>query len=193
MQKPLLGQKAAILVANGFEEVEMATFQRGLLEAGATPKIISTEKSLAHGWQNNSWGHYFAVEGQLADALAADYDILIIPGGSRSHEKLLTTGHTKRFIGGFVAAAKPIVALGDAVQLIAGTGHLSGYTVTGNDAVKAVVVDAGATWLDEAMVLNDNLISAKSGGKAEDLAEVFSTLVNFVIDRNSVMALDEAA
>ena len=47
MQKPLAGLNVAILVANGFHEIEMTTFQRALLEAGAAPKIISVESSLA--------------------------------------------------------------------------------------------------------------------------------------------------
>lgn len=189
MQKPLSGQKAAILIANGFQENEMATFQRGLLEAGAFPRIVSTENGLAHGWQGNGWGHYFAVDCPLTNALAADYDILIIPSGIKSHEKLKLSGHTKRFIGGFVAAGKPIVAVGDAVHLLNQTGHISGYAVTGPEAYKDETIAAGGEWSEQSIVQCENLITHNVQQESA-LGDVLAALVNFITSRE---VLEEAA
>lgn len=181
MQKPLIGMKAALLVANGFNEGEMTTFQRSLLEAGATPRIISVENGLAHGWQDNGWGHYFAVDCPLADALAADYDILVIPGGMRSLDKLKLTAHSRRFIGGFMAAGKPVMALNDAAHLMAHTGHIQNYTVTGADNIQEECVKNGATWSNENLVVCENLVSAKTGEGAQPLLDIFSAFVDTIL------------
>lgn len=189
MQKPLAGMNAAILVANGFNEIEMTMFQRGMMEAGATPRIISVENSLANGWQGNGWGHYFAVDKHLADALAADYEILIIPGGHRSHDKLKLTAHTRRFIGGFMAAYKPVMAMGDAVKLMAESGLISGVMVTGPEDVRSVVTESGAAWSDIGPTIHNNLISAVV--TPENTVELVATLVNFVQEQYAEEESDE--
>jgi protease I len=183
MQKPLAGMTAAILVANGFNEQEMTTFQRGMMEAGAAPKIVSVENSLANGWQGAGWGHYFAVDKALSDALAADYDILIVPGGPRSHDKLKATAHTRRFIGGFMAAYKPVLAIGDAVALLAETRQLSGVMVTGPEEAKEAVKAAEGIWSENTPTIHNNLMSVIYS--PEHAAEHVETLVNFVREQYS--------
>ncbi|MFA7276128.1 MAG: DJ-1/PfpI family protein [Pseudobdellovibrionaceae bacterium] len=180
MQKTLSGKSAAILVANGFNEIEMTTFQRALIEAGASPKLISTESSLAHGWQGNGWGHYHPVDKHISDALAADYDMLIVSGGYRGHDKLKMTAHTRRFIGGFMAAYKPVLATGDAVKMMAELGMLQATMVTGDAAVRDAVVAAGAVWSENSPVIHGNLLSMTFS--AEQKSELTETFVNFVAD-----------
>lgn len=191
MQKPLAGMKAAILVANGFNENEMTIFQRGMMEAGAYPRIISVENGLANGWQGTTWGHYFAVDCQLSDALAADFDILIIPGGQRSLDKLKLTAHTRRFIGGFMAAHKPIMVIGDGVNLLSMTGLVNDYTVTGPETSKDAVIAAGGSWSESSPVINGSLISCQS--TPETLKELVETLVNFKLSQMEEDSLEQAA
>ncbi len=180
MQKTLAGLKAAILVANGFNETEMTVFQRGMMEAGATPKIVSSENSLANGWQGTGWGHYFAVDCKLPDALSADFDFLIIPGGTRSLEKLKLTAHTKRFIGGFLAAMKPIMLIGDAGLLLTFTNQAQGIMMTAAPEAKDVLTAAGAVWSENTPTIHNSVMSISSGLDAAGLAEHVETLVNFV-------------
>ncbi len=192
MQKPLAGKKAAILLANGFNETEMTMFQRGMMEAGAFPKIISVENSLANGWQETTWGHYFAVDVQLADALSSDYDLLIIPGGQRSLDKLKLTAHTKRFIGGFLAAMKPVMMIGDACQLLAYTGQAAGLMMTGPESAKETVTAAGGIWSDNSPTIHQSVISAVTAD-VPGLAQMVQTLVNFTVKQTAEEELDQAA
>ncbi len=178
MQKPLAGLNAAILVANGFHEIEMTTFQRALLEAGATPKIISVESSLAHGWQDKGWGHYHPVDKHLSDALAADYDVLIVPSGYRGHDKLKQTAHTRRFIGGFMMAYKPVLAMGDAVKLMAEIGVINGMMVSASDDVKPALVEAGVVVSEGSPTIHNNLMSMISS--AENALESVASFMSFV-------------
>lgn len=182
MQKPLTGMKAAILVANGFNETEMTMFQRGMMEAGAYPRIISVENSLANGWQGTSWGHYFAVDCQLADALSADYDVLVIPGGQRSLDKLKLTAHTRRFIGGFIAAMKPVMLVGDAGLLLAYTGQADGLMMHGPAEIKETMTAAGAIWSEDSPTIHRNIMSAVAT-ETQGLADLVQTLVNMVAEQ----------
>lgn len=192
MQKPLSGLKTAILVANGFNETEMTMFQRGMLEAGAYPKIISVENSLANGWQGNTWGHYFAVDCQLADALSADYDILVVPGGQRSLDKLKLTAHTKRFIGGFLAAMKPIMLVGDAPLLLAYTGQAQNLMLTAAPEAKDTLTQAGAVWSDDTPTIHYSVISG-TAAETQGLAELVQILVNFTVKLNAERDLEQQA
>ena len=178
MQKPLAGLNAAILVANGFHEIEMTTFQRALLEAGATPKIISVESSLAHGWQDKGWGHYHPVDKHLSDALAADYDVLIVPSGYRGHDKLKQTAHTRRFIGGFMMAYKPVLAMGDAVKMMAEIGVINGMMVSASDDIKPALIEAGVVASEGSPTIHGNLMSMISS--AADTQECVASFMAFV-------------
>lgn len=180
MQKPLAGKKVAILIANGFNENEMAAFQRGVLEAGATPKIVSIENGLTNGWQGSNWGHYFAVDCPLADALAADFDILVIPGGSRSHDKLKLTAHTRRFIGGFLAAYKPMMVLSDAAHLLVATNQVNGLMLNAPEKFADEINNAGGIFSADSPTIHHNVISAQP--TAENLPQLVETLINFVLD-----------
>jgi protease I len=178
MQKPLAGLNVAILVANGFHEIEMTTFQRALLEAGAAPKIISVESSLAHGWQGKGWGHYHPVDKHLSDALAADYDVLLVPSGYRGHEKLKQTAHTRRFIGGFMMAFKPVLAMGDAVKMMAEVGVIKGMMVSATEDVRPTLTENNVIVSENSPTIHSNLMSMLSD--AENMQESVASFIAFV-------------
>ena len=117
MSRPLLGVKIAVLVANGFHENDLTAIQKPLIQAGANIRIISSEHGLVHSWNGDGWGHHYAIDANLGAALGSDYAMLVIPGGARSMEKLKLTAHTKRFIGNFLAASKPVAVCGEAAGL----------------------------------------------------------------------------
>ncbi len=189
MQKPLANQKVAILLANGFNEAEMTTFQRAVLEAGGNPRIISVENGLANGWQGTAWGHYFAVDCQLTDALAADFDVLVVPGGQRSLDKLKLTAHTRRFMGGFLAAQKPMAVIGDAIQLLVHTGQINGVMVTGPEALKELVTAAGGVWSDNSPTISNNLVTWNNiGDNVKEMAEAF---IQFVAEQKMAVESED--
>lgn len=130
MSKSLIGTKIAILVANGFDQQDFTDIQKTLNAAGASLKVVSPDQGLVNGWEGSAWGHHFPVDQQLSSALGADFDMLVVPGGQRSMDKLKTTAHTKRFINSFMTSVKKVVMFGDAVGLLeyAGQGSdASGY------------------------------------------------------------------
>lgn len=163
MDKPLMGQKIAILVANGFDETDMTHAQRALASLGASLKIISTENGLVNSWSGTSWGHHFPTDGNVSSVLAADFDGLYVPGGKRSVDKLKDAAHVRRIVRSFFDAGKPMLFMGCAVELLANAERATGCHVTGDPACEKTMTDAGAVWTEEAPCIHSFLATAKSG------------------------------
>ncbi len=189
MAKQLQSLKIAVLMANGFNESEFLAIQRAMIDQGASLRIVSTDSGLVNGWDGKGWGHNFAIDAQLNTALGIDYDALIIPGGQRSHDKLKLTAHSRRFIGSFIAAMKPVLAMGDAVQLLAHTDHLAGKTVSGPAEKQGVAEAAGAVWSTETMSMDGTLLSGDVEG--DKLAGYVTAAVDMVVQ--AVSTLKQAA
>ena len=181
MNKPLTGQKIAILVANGFDETDMTHAQRALAALGATQKIISTENGLVNSWVANnqgagSWGHHFPTDANVSTVLAADYDCLYVPGGRRSIDKLKENAHCRRILRSFFDAGKPMMMMGCGVELLAAAERATGCTVTGDVASEAVLTAAGATWTNDTPMIQ-GFLATGVGSDAEN--PLFAELATF--------------
>jgi protease I len=169
---PLAGKAIAILVSSGFEELEMTEPQRALLKLGAAPKIVSPDPGLVNGWHGTAWGHYFPIDVPLSGMLAADYDMLLVPGGARHVSKLKDNAHTKRIVGSFMDAGKPVASIGDGVTLLA--PKLKGRRVTAAEGIRADLEAAGATYVEEPVVVDGPLVTARG---QEDLEQFVAEVI----------------
>jgi protease I len=185
MIKALQSQKMAVLMSNGFNESEFLAIQRAMIEQGASLRIVSMDSGLVNGWDGKGWGHNFAVDAQLNTALGIDYDALIIPGGQRSLDKLKLTAHSRRFIGSFLAAMKPVICMGDAVQLLAYTDHLSGKTVAGPADKKSIIETAGGAYSEDALVNHQNLMTGLTD--SENLPSFVSSAIEMIVESLSML------
>ena len=185
MAKTLQSQKIAVLISNGFNEADFLSIQKAMIEQGASLRIVSTDSGLVNCWDGKGWGHNFAIDAQLNTALGIDYDAVIIPGGQRSLDKLKLTAHSRRFIGSFLAAMKPVVCMGDALQLLAHTDHVSGKTVSGPEAKKAIAETAGAVWSAEAVSMDATLLTGDTEG--DKLASYVAAAVDMMVQSATTM------
>ncbi len=177
--KPLKGENIAILVASGFNESDMAESVRALADTGAKITLLSVDAGLVQGWTGTGWGHYHAVETPLSSALAADFSMLLVPGGQRSLDKLKTSAHTTRFVKGFLTYGNPVAFFGDAVQLLAHVGMAEGRTVTGPESLHATLTGAGAIWSQDAFTVEGNILTGQTGAdQIKDL--VLATVAHFM-------------
>ncbi|HYE50250.1 MAG TPA: DJ-1/PfpI family protein [Azospirillaceae bacterium] len=182
--QPLAGKNVAILVANGFEELQMTEPQRALLKLGAKPKIISPEQGLVNGWHGAAWGHYFPTDKHVGDVLAADFDLLVLPGGERSVAKLANNPHTRRIVGSFMDAGKGVAAIDQGVSLLAVAERLKGRTVTGNPGVREAAEAAGAKWSEETVVADRFLVTAQGEEQLADfIQQMTKTFIEVVEQR----------
>ena len=140
----------------------MADMQRALIAAGATAKIVSTSNGLVNGWQGAGWGHYYPVDQQVSETLAADFDMLVLPDGERSLTKLMQTAHSLRIVRGFRDAGKPVAAVGFGANLVIEAGRASGLQMVVEETALAKAEAVGAKPSSETMVTDDNVLTATS-------------------------------
>lgn len=188
--KRLSGKRVALLVASGFEEVQMTETQKALIAAGATTTIVSPELGLANGWHEGSWGHNFFVEVKVGDALPSQFDAILVPGGERSTRTLAENAHTKRILKGMVDSDKVVGVTGDAVRLLAMSEVAAGRTLTGDASEREAVEQAGGTWSAESTSVDGKVISCD--GSEEALHQFVETFVN-ALDGNAGATTVEAA
>jgi protease I len=162
--KALKGKSIAILLANGFDESDFTETQKRLFGSGANVNIVSLDTGLISSWHETGWGHHFAADKSASETLAADYDILFVPSGEKSIEKLSQDDHALRIVRGFADNDKPMALSGNAVKLLAESGAAEGRTVTGPSELEADLTKAGADWAsDELVTLDQNLLTGQSG------------------------------
>lgn len=145
MDHTLTGKKIMILIANGFEEAHFTEIQRSLMTAGASLTVVAPENGLVNSWHGAGWGHYYPSDKPITSTLAADFDMLVIPGGERAKVKLEQNPHTARIVRSFVDGGKPIAALGQGVGLLAKSESMRGRMVSAMDAIAPAVTEAGMT------------------------------------------------
>lgn len=190
MQKPLLGEKIAVLVANGFNEKDLTVSQKALMNAGADVRVISMDNGLVNSWDENGWGLNFAADQALNQALAVDYTMLMIPGGQRSIDKLKLTAHTKRFLNGFMNARKPVAMFAEAVDLLVFAERAQDMEVSACDAVRASLEEAGANVSKSAYTIFQNAIT---GNADEESREEFAKAVfDFFVECASMSEAEAA-
>src|SRR5258705_13950033 len=111
MAKRLDGKKVAILVADGFEQVEMTEPRKALEAAGAKTEIVSPAEEEVRGWNHDEKADGFPVDMPLNKARSDDYDALLLPGGVRNPDQLRMLTRAVEFTDGFFAAGKPVAAI----------------------------------------------------------------------------------
>ena len=166
MSSELNGLKIAILVANGFEQVEMTEPKRALEAAGAVVTIVSPEEGEVKGWNHTEWGNSFKVDVSLKDANADDYDALMLPGGVMNPDKLRLQPKAIEFEKHFVKTGKPIAAICHAPWTLIDAGAVDGLRITSWPSLKADLINAGAKWVDEEVVRDCQIVTSR---KPDDL------------------------
>ncbi len=163
MQK-LSGKKIAILAADGFEQAELEEPKKALDEAGAVTRIVSPSSGKIQGMNHADKGDKFTVDVELDDADADDYDALMIPGGLMNPDTLRSTPAALKFVRHFFEAGKPVAAICHAPWVLIDAGVVKKRTLTSWPAIQTDVRNAGATWVDEEVVVDNGLVTSRKPG-----------------------------
>ncbi len=161
MEKNLTNLKVAILVENGFEQVELTAPKKALEEAGATAQIVSPAGPKVKGWQHTEWGDEFPVDVALDEARAQDFDALLLPGGVINPDKLRINPRAISFIKEFFDAGKPVAAICHGPWTLIDAGQAQGRTITSWPSIKTDLINAGAKWVDREVVNENGLVTSR--------------------------------
>jgi protease I len=161
MAGKLDGKKIAILVTDGFEQVEMTEPRKALQGAGAETKIVSPKSGQIQGMNHADKGDKFDVDLELDDARPEEFDALLIPGGLMNPDELRATPEALDFTRHFFREGKPVAAICHGPWVLIDAGVIRGRTLTSWPNIKTDVKNAGGNWVDEEVVVDNGLVTSR--------------------------------
>ncbi len=168
MNHKLAGKKVAILVADGFEQQQMTSARSVLEEAGAETIVVSPAREHVRGWQHDHFGDSFPVDTTVDRALVDEFDALLLPGGVLNPDALRRSEAAVKFVRGFFHAGKPVAAICHGLQTVIEAGVVRDRTLTSYPSVRTDLVNAGANWVDAAVVIDHGLVTSRDDDSLDD-------------------------
>lgn len=157
----LQGVRVAILVSDGFEELELLDPKWTLDHAGASMLVIAPTKNNVTGSNRGREQKEVPVDIALKSAKAEDFHALLLPGGRASAKQLANNDDAVEFVRHFVRAGKPVAAIGEGLGILLRAGVLRGRRVTRGTLSEEELKNAGANYSNENLVRDGNLITAR--------------------------------
>ncbi|HEY2589909.1 MAG TPA: type 1 glutamine amidotransferase domain-containing protein [Tepidisphaeraceae bacterium] len=161
MAGELKGKKVAILVENGFEQVEMTEPRKALEMAGAGVDLISPQKGRVRAFKHDDPGDWFDVDVALDEANPDDYDALELPGGVANPDRLRINPTAVHFVRRFFEQHKPVAVICHGPWTLIDADVVKGRTLTSWPSLKTDLQNAGAHWVDEQVVVDNGLVSSR--------------------------------
>jgi len=157
----LNGLRIAIMVTDGFEQVEMTEPRRALDEAAADTRLVSPKIGQVKAWNFTDWGDSFAVDVPLEHARAEEFDALLLPGGVINPDHLRTLPEAVAFVKAFFKAGKPVASICHGPWTIIEAGEARGRRLTSWPSLKTDLQNAGADWVDQEVVVDGGLVTSR--------------------------------
>lgn len=157
----LLQHRVAILATDGFEESELLEPMKALKEAGAKVTIVALKSGKIKGWKHTDWGKEIPVDLVVEDADAADFDALLLPGGVMNPDQLRMSSAAVAFVREFADTGKPIAAICHGPWTLIEADVVNGRTMTSWPSIKSDLINAGANWVDEEVVVDQGLVTSR--------------------------------
>jgi protease I len=171
----LEGVRVAILATDGFEQSELTEPRKALDAAGAVTKVISPKSGKLRGWNHKEWGEEVQVDQLLDAADPKNYDALLLPGGVMNPDALRMQPKAVAFVTSFFDAGKPVGAICHGPWTVIESGAAKGHRMTSWPSLKTDIRNAGADWVDQEVVVDENLVTSR---KPDDIPAFNREIIN---------------
>ena len=161
MATELTGKTIAFLAAEGVEQVELTEPWKAVEQAGGTPQLVSTEDGEVQAFNHLDKGDTFKVDKTVSEATAADYDGLVLPGGVANPDFLRTDEDAVSFVRAFFEQEKPVGVICHGPWTLVEADVLKGRTITSWPSLKTDIENAGGTWVDEEVHVDQGLVTSR--------------------------------
>ena len=165
MPNDLKGKKAAFVVADEFEDLELFHPLYRLQEEGISTIVIGLTKDPIKGKK----GYSITPNASIDEVRSENFDFLVVPGG-KSPEKLRLNSKILRFVKDFDRQGKPIAAICHAGQVLASAGIVKNKTLTCVAGIRDDMINAGAHYVDQAVVTDGNLVTSRTPSDRPEFA-----------------------
>lgn len=171
--RDIKGKRIAILATDGVEYSELTKPKKIIEDAGAMTDVVSLRHGMIKTWNNKDWGDEAEVDVVITQARAEDYDGLLLPGGVINPDILRMNEVAVNFVSQFVTSGKPIGAICHGLWLLVETNILEGRAVTSWPSLKTDLINAGAKWVDEEVVVDQGLVTSRKPADIPVFAQKF--------------------
>jgi protease I len=169
---------AFLTASEGIEKAELVEPWQAVLDAGHDAVLLSPEAGEVQLFEHLDKAETRTVDKEVGSASIDDYAALVLPGGVANPDALRTDEAAVAFIRDFVASGKPVAAICHAPWTLVEAGVLDGRTVTSWPSLQTDLRNAGATWVDEPVVTDGNLITSRN---PDDIPSFNNALLEAVV------------
>lgn len=148
-------------VADGSEQAELTEPKKALEQSGAQTRIVSPARRTVQGWKHFDKGERFDVDVPLEQAHASDFDALLLPGGVANPDQLRLLPKAVGFVKAFFDAGKPVAVICHGPWTLIEAGVVEGRNITSWPSLKLDLINAGANWTDQEVVVDNGLVSSR--------------------------------
>ena len=150
-------KRIAILATNGFEESELKSPKEAMAKEGFKVDIVSLESGKIKGWADGNWSNTYKVDRTIDEVKADEYNALMLPGGVINPDLLRINEHALVFVRDFFKQEKPVAAICHAPWTLISADVVKGRKMTSYKSIKDDLINAGANWVDEEVVVDQGL------------------------------------
>ena len=187
----LNGVRVAILVTDGFEQVEMTDPRRALDQAGAQTRLVSPKDGRVKAWKFTDWGDEFPVDVPLAKAHVEDFDAILLPGGVINPDKLRMDQNAVLFAKAFLDVGKPVASICHGPWTLIETGKMRGRRLASWPSLQTDIENAGAQWVDQEAVVDGNLVTSRKPDDIPAFNREMIALLSRIRGGQVLQAVDE--
>jgi deglycase len=157
----LEGKKVAILAADMFERVELEEPRKALEREGATTEVVSIHDGEIQGFDHFDPARKVKVDKTVEEISIDDYDALLIPGGVGNPDQLRGDENAVAFVRDFAASLKPMAVICHGPWVLVEAGVARGRRLTSWPTLQTDIRNAGGTWVDEEVVVDDGIVTSR--------------------------------
>lgn len=178
----LNGMRVAILVVDGFEQVELTDPQEALEKQGVSTTVISRKAGQVQGFKHHDKGDTFKVELTFDKATPDDFDAVLLPGGVINGDELRAIPEAQRFVQQIDEAGKPVFVICHGGWILVSADLVEGRTMTSWPTLQDDIVNAGGEWVDKEVVVDGNWVSSR---KPDDIPAFNKKMIDVLHQRRS--------
>lgn len=159
----LSGKHVAMIVDNYIEEAELVKPKEALEAAGATVDIIAPQGGNVQTMQHDvEMASTQQVDHTFDEIDLDNYDAMVVPGGAVNADHLRTVPEAREAIATFLDSGRPLAMICHAPWALISAGMAKGKKVTSFFTLQDDLKNAGAEWVDQEVVIDDNLITSRN-------------------------------
>jgi protease I len=171
----LTGKRIAIIATDHFEEAELTTPRDELDKAGAEVRIYSARTDPIQAVEGDTEPtQKIEVDGTFSDLDVATVDAVVVPGGTINADHIRIDEDAQSIVRDADDLDKVLAVICHGPWLLVSAGLAKGRTLTSYPSLADDLRNAGATWVDEEVVVDGNLISSRNPDDLPAFVEAIS-------------------